>query len=182
MDTDINYIIQMSLNGDKNYQEILLETLKPMIFKNIYTYYSPMNPITEDLEQEGYIIILESLKNFDQKRNVHFLHYIKIKLFYFYKNYYRKIKRDSTNISIVENMTFDQFDRIQSTIEKEIITELMNNIKKLSLKEQQILYLNFYMQMDMQEISNYLSIPYRTCIWRKYSAIKKLKKLMKIRG
>ncbi|NLK65574.1 MAG: hypothetical protein GX289_10840, partial [Tissierellia bacterium] len=84
MHSDINYIIQESLKGDKIYQEILLKRLNPLIFKNIYKYYSPSNPLTEDLLQEGYIIILQALKNYDMNKNVHFLQYVKISLYYFY--------------------------------------------------------------------------------------------------
>lgn len=85
MDSDINYIIQQSLNGDKNNQEILLDMLSPLIYKNIYKYWKTKDPIVEDLVQEGYIVILKSLKNFDKSRNVHFLHYVKIKIIYYYK-------------------------------------------------------------------------------------------------
>ena len=93
MNSDINYIIQESLKGDKYYQEILLKRLNPLIFKNIYLYYHPSSPIIEDLAQEGYIIILQSLKDYDENKNAHFLQYIKIKIHYFYKNLSKKHRK-----------------------------------------------------------------------------------------
>lgn len=176
MDSDINHIIQMSLNGDKNYHEILLQKLKPLIFRNIYTYWNPMDPITEDLEQEGYLLILESLKTYDKNQSVHFLHYIKIKILYFYKNYYRKIKNENRNIKFEEKLYTES--SLDSILKKEIINELLLNIQKLSPKEQKVIYLYYYEQMPMKEIPINLNIPYRTCIGRKYCAIKKLKKYM----
>jgi DNA-directed RNA polymerase specialized sigma subunit len=99
MQPDINYIIQESLKGDKIYVEILLKRLNPVIFKNIYTYWSPSDPLTQDLQQEGYMIILQSLKDFDTDRKVHFLQYVKIRLYYFYKDYFKKsIKNDALSM------------------------------------------------------------------------------------
>lgn len=188
MDSDINYIIQQSLNGDKNNQEILLEMLSPLIYKNIYKYWKTNDPIVKDLVQEGYIIILKSLQSFDKNRNVHYLHYVKIKIMYYYKNYYRNTKNQRNNISLKENMGTDKllefkksdsnYNTLERIIAKEEKAELLLNIKKLSDKEQKILYLYYFKEMSMDEISKYLNIKYRTVISAKYNAIKKLRKFM----
>ena len=176
MCSDINYIIHMSLNGDKNYQEILLEKLKPLIYKNIYSYWNPSDTITEDLAQEGYVLILESLKNYDEKRNVHFLQYIKIKIIYFYKNYYRStIKRNE--ITLADNISNISSSILDILIDKEEMSELLTSFKVLNIKEQMILYLFYYQQHSISEISKILNIPYHTVKGKKQVAIKKLKKL-----
>lgn len=182
MDTDINHIIHMSLKGDKKYQEILLEKLKPLIFKNIYTYWSPTDRITEDLEQEGYLLILESLNAFDENRNVHFLYYIKTRIIYFYKNYYRNTKKDNKIISLQEDLNLNTDATFNNIFQIELLNELSTCIKTLSIKEQETLDLYYNKQMTMKEISHNLNTPYRTCIGRKNTAIKKLKKLMDLRG
>lgn len=187
MDSDINYIIQESLNGDKNYQEILLEKLNPLLFKNIYMYWNLMDPMTEDLLQEGYAVILQALKTFDNSRNVHFLHYIKTKIEYFFKNYYKKTKKQlhdislSTNIGqynlVLEKTVKCNLNTLESVIMGEASEELMKNIKKLTEKEQKIIYLYYYDEQPLTVISKNLNIPYRTVIGKKKTALKKLKRL-----
>ena len=191
MDTDINYIIQNSIKGDKISQEILLNKLHPLIYKNIYKYYQINDDIIEDLVQEGYIIILKSLKTYNENLNVHFLGYVKIKLKYYYKNYYRNTKNQRQTISLdqtvhganfvhrLEAKTYaNSIDPIDKLIKKENNKELQANIKKLSIKEQNVLNMYYIDELSMSEIANQLNIAYRTAIGRKYIAIQKLKKMM----
>jgi len=182
MDTDINYIILESIKGDKKYQEILLKRLHPLLYKNIYKYYEPNSFIIEDLVQEGYIVILKSLKSYNENLNVHFLGYIKTKLFYFYKNYYRNTKnqRDTVglNQSIGDKKNNHVSDPLEEILKNDEINELFSNINKLSVKEQKLLYM-FYMEgLSLIDISNKLNIPYGTVVWRKYNSLQKLRNLI----
>lgn len=181
MNSDINHIIQESLKGDKYYQEILLKRLNPLIFKNIYLYYHPSNPIIEDLAQEGYIIILQSLKDYDIKKNVHFLQYIKVKLYYFYKNLSKKHHKYIT-ISLenlkekgneLKSSSLSQLDIIIKKEERDLLYKRLN---ELTNKEQEVLRLFYFEQYSIQEISKELSLNNRAVINIKYNAIKKLKK------
>lgn len=186
MVSDINYIIQESLNGDKNCQEILLEKLNPLIYRNIYKYYDFTDPIIEDLVQEGYIEILQALRTFDKKRGVHFLYYIKTKIQFLYKNYYKNTHKQTNEMHLFENIEQLNFDTenidsdshcniLENLIEKESVQELLTNIKKLKSKEQEIIYLYYYDNKTIKEISKTLNIPYSTLIGKKQTALKKLK-------
>lgn len=178
MNSDINYIIQMSLNGDKKYQEILLEKLNPLIYKNIYKYWNASDSLIEDLAQEGYIIILESFSSFDISRNVHYLQYIKTKIEYFYKNYYKKTQKYNDKI-YNENKVYETIESgIELLIAKEESAELSNIITELSEIEQKIIYLYYYHELSLKYISELLNIPYRTVVSKKHLAITKLKKLI----
>lgn len=187
MDSDINYIIQESINGDKNCQEILLKKLNPLLYRNIYMYWNLTDPMTEDLLQEGYAVILQALKTYDKNRNVHFLHYVKTKVNYFFKNYYKNTKKQLSDISLsanigqsnveLENITEGSLNTLESVIKAEEYEELLVNIKKLSKKEQEIIYLYYYHKQPLTEISKNSNIPYRTVVGRKKTALKKLKKL-----
>lgn len=184
MNSDINYIIQKSLNGDKNYQEILLKRLNPLIYKNIYKYYNPSNPLTEDMVQEGYIIVLQSLKDYDKKRNVHFLHYVKTRLYYFYKNFYKSnTKYNPLSIEYLNKMGKElnskDISQIDVIILKEETEKLYKCINELSKKEQRILRLFYFEQYSIQEISKELNIKYRAVINIKSNTIKKLRRMMK---
>jgi len=191
LDTDINYIIQNSIKGDKIYEEILLNKLRPLIYKNIYIYYQFNDDIIEDLVQEGYIIILKSLKTYDENLNVHFLGYVKTKLKFYYKNYYRNEKNQRQTISLnqtinsvndiikFDNKTAD--NTIDELIKEESYKELQTNIEKLSTKEQNVLNMYFIDELSMSEIAMLLNIAYRTAIGRKYVAMQKLKKMMGVK-
>ncbi len=190
MISDINYIIQMSLNGDKKCQEILLETISPLIYKNIYLYWDPLDPITEDLAQEGYEFVLRSLNEYEPEQNVHFLHYIKIKVIFFYKNRYRSSKRYRKEISLSSDeffseSPFQESDSSQCTLDKmiseESADELRKNIDRLSAVEREIIYMHYYELLTINEISELLNIPYSTAWGRKQSAIKKLRKYLTLK-
>lgn len=181
MDTDINHIIQESINGDKFFQEILLKKLNPLIYKCIYRYYPINESIIEDLVQEGYIIILLSLKSFDKNRNVHFLRYVQIKLQFFYKNYYRNTRhqRETNSIHEYEDFLWDEKISLEDKIADEAeISELMKNIDKLPEKEKDVLNLYYNYEYSMEEIARSLNIAYRTAIGRKYTAVCRLRKMM----
>nr|WP_312578742.1 sigma-70 family RNA polymerase sigma factor [Sedimentibacter sp.] len=191
MDTDINYIILESIKGDKKSQEILLNKLHPLIYKNIYQYYESDDENIDDLVQEGYLVILNSLRTFDEGQDVHFLGYVKTKIVYFYKNYYRNNKNQRNTISlnqeiknynngtelqdIILNKETDIFDRI---IKEDEIRELLSNIKKLSKKEQDILNMYYRDKLSITDISNQLCMAYSTVVCRKSVAVKKLRELM----
>ncbi len=177
-DPDINHIIQLSLIGDKNNQEILLNRLKPLIYKNINKHIKISPSKREDLIQEGYIIILESLKTYDIRRNVHFLHYVKIKLEFYYKNYFKNdYKRHTFLLSENQADSYCVYDS-DNLIVKEETKLLLENIKKLNAEQQKILHLYYYKKLTLKEISSILHMPYGTVVGKKKSAIKKLKKLL----
>ncbi len=183
MNSDINYIIQESLKGDKYYQELLLKRLNPLIYKNIYLYYHPSNPIIEDLAQEGYLIILQSLKDYDEKKNVHFLQYIKIKLYYFYKNY--SIKHHKYTILSLESLKekgkelkSSLISQLDIIIKKEERNSLYKCLNELTNKEHEVLRLFYFEQYSIQEVSKKLNLKNRAVINIKYNAIKKLRKMM----
>lgn len=192
MEPDINYIIQQSLKGDKNSQEILIERLKPLIYKNIYKYWNPGDTIIEDMVQEGNIEILKSLTSFDKNRNAHYLYYIKTKLLYFYKNQYRKTKNSRNEKSLYEHID-EEVPSLEETIKSSlnlldyIIAQeekynLMKSIKSLTLEEQEIIYSYYFLEQPMIVISEVLNIKYQTALFKKRSALKKLKKHMYSRG
>ncbi|MEA5093576.1 MAG: RNA polymerase sigma factor [Sedimentibacter saalensis] len=178
MDIDINHIIQQSLKGDKNFQEILLKRLRPLIYKNIYKYWDVWDTEAEDMAQEGYILILMSLKTFDSKKNVHYLHYIKTKLEYFYKNQHRK-SGFRTNVSSLQDAlheykTASSLSSIERIADQEEKYDLMKSIQNLSSEEQKIIYLYYFYGQSMQSISMNLGIKYGKVRSLKRQALSKL--------
>ncbi|HPX27169.1 MAG TPA: sigma-70 family RNA polymerase sigma factor [Treponemataceae bacterium] len=185
MYSDINYIIQESLKGDKIYIEKLLKRLNPLIYKNIYKYYAPSDPIVEDLLQEGYVVILKSLKNYDIGRNVHFLQYVKTNLCYYYINYYKKdIRQRTLSLEYLnetgKTLISTRVDQAALIIREEEKNELHKCIKNLTPKEKKIINLFYFQGSSIREISEELDLKYRSVINMKCNAIKKLRKMIKL--
>ncbi len=179
--TDINYIIQMSLKGDKKYQEILLNKLKPLIYRNIYKYWNYNDSVVEDLLQEGYIVVLGALKSFDNNKEAHFLAYVKSKIKYFYMNHYRESIKISASLTDLKNANQNQLIDFEESLEQTIIKEEENSllklcIDKLSEKEQRLVFSYFYAERSISEIAKDLDISNRAVLNRKSRIIKKLKK------
>ena len=183
MHSDINYIIQESLKGDNNYIEILLKRLTPLIFKNIYKYYAPSDHLTEDLLQEGYIVILQSLKDYDIKRNVHFLRYVEVKLYYFFLNNYKEIVKNKTlSIEALNSVGKQIRSRYMNPLNFIILTEekhkLYKCISRLSERERTVILLFYFDELPIPKISLKLNMEYRAVINAKSRAVKKLKKCL----
>lgn len=179
-DTDINYIIQMSLKGDKKYQEILLNELEPLLYKNIYKYWGLNDPIIEDLLQEGYIVVLQALKNFDINKEIHFLAFIKSKIKYFYLNCYRTGLKNTINFTNHLNIDEFEIDDLKENVEEKVLKDeeislLKSCIDMLPEKEQQLIYSFYFDEIPVSEIAEKLNISYGAACCKKSRILKKLR-------
>lgn len=181
-DTDINYIIQMSLKGDKKYQEILLKELKPLLCKNIYMHWSINDPMIEDLLQEGYIVVLHALESFDINKGIHFLAFVKSRIKYFYLNCSRDNLKHIKNLNHINIDDMEICDIKENTEEKILKTEeislLERCIEMLTEKEKQLIYLFYFDEIPIAEIAVKLNISYGTACCKKSQALKKLRVYM----
>lgn len=177
MYTDINYIIHQSLKGDINAQEKLLKKLKPLLLRNIAKYSLKEDDI-EDLLQEGYIVILNSLKSYNPIKNVHFLGYVKVNIQYFYINYFRNKTINYISLNNMSKEITNTTDSFAQLLEAEEIAELHECIKSLPIKDQNILTLFYKEEFSISKISDILNIPYRSVLGRKRNSIKKLRKML----
>lgn len=160
----------------------LIERLKPLVLSSINKYYSIGD--YEDLIQEGNILILESIKDFDLDYGVHFLAYIKSKLKYYYLNK-NKIERElSLNAKDANGIEF--IERLESNIniEKIIIERIENRylekqLESLSNRQKEIIREFYFEDLSLNEIAEKLSISYQTVANLKTQGINKLKTIVK---
>jgi RNA polymerase sigma factor for flagellar operon FliA len=82
-------------------------------------------------------------------------------------------------INIEHKQIENSCSTLDNLIKKQSIDELLTKINKLKLKEQNIIYLYYYDNKSLKEISKTLNIPYRTVIGKKKTALKKLKKFLR---
>jgi len=173
-------------NGNVHKKEELLRKLKPLIIKSIRKYYNDFSQF-EDLIQQGYEVILKGINEFDEKKDVNFLGFIKMKLKFYYldKHKYRKEKPSSLNnpigedgdeiLDLIPDMDKSPLDKV---LEKERKARLRKAMKVLTQRQRKIIIYYYMKNKSIKEISHILKISYRTVINTKTTALKKLRKQM----
>ena len=73
-------LVDKARKGDKRAMEDLLDKLKPLIYSAIRRFSKGVD--TEDLYQEACVILLESVRDFDEERKVPFLAFAKSRIHY----------------------------------------------------------------------------------------------------
>src|SRR5699024_7371446 len=86
---ELNQLLKKARRGDVSSQEEILERLKPLIIKSIQRYYNNKEEF-QDLIQEGYLLVLECIENYDENKGVYFLGYVKAMLKFAYLNKHKE--------------------------------------------------------------------------------------------
>lgn len=176
---NIEDLVGLSKDGCEEAKVELIKRLKPLIISSIERYYSIGE--YEELFQEGILLILESIIEYNPKHRVKFLGFIKSKLKYHYLNKNKLEKEISLNeedengIELL-NKIDSKIDIEDIIIEKYKIEYLYNLLNTLSKREKDIVYKYYIENKSLKEISNLLNIKYQTVANLKTIGINKLKK------
>lgn len=181
---DIQEIYKDAYLGDEESQALILERLKPLILSSIKKYNNNLSEY-DDLIQEGRVMILTCIRDYNPNLNVPFLGYIKSRLKYLYLNK-NKIKSDlSLNESFGEegeefiDLLEGDMDLVGDILKREVYNKLHQEINKLSKREKEVLYDYFFYDLSLNEISKKYHITYRTVLNQKTNALKKLRERMR---
>ena len=98
----IDELLEGSRNGDVNSKNELLIKLRPLIISSINKYYPNFRDY-EDLIQDGYVVVLDCIENFDPSKGVYFLGYVKTMLKYNYLQNHRNKTMISLNSPLGED-------------------------------------------------------------------------------
>lgn len=181
---EIQKLYEKSLEEDEKSTEQLLLKLKPLIIYSIRRYYNDINSY-DDLIQEGYVVILEGIKNFDPSKGVNFLGYMKVILKYHYLNKHKKRENHiSLNQEVNEgegefiDFLVDEKCDVQDMItKKEDSGRLEYALSSLTERQRQVVCLYYIEGKKMDEIKDILGISYRTVVNTKVRALEKMKKV-----
>lgn len=185
----IDELLEESRSGDLSSKELLLNKLRPLIISSINKYY-PNSRDYEDLIQDGYVVVLECIDNFDPSKEVYFLGYVKTMLKYNYLQNHRRKAMISLNTPIGEDNESELVDLLESKdlgpldflLTNEVNNNLLKSLSVLGQRQRQIFVLFYIEKMSIGEIAQYLEISYRTVVNAKTRAIEKLKKEIKSLG
>ena len=174
-------LIQQIKQGDENSFNILVKQNLTMILNFVYRFCYDTD-LAEDITQEVFIKIWKNIKKFDETKN------FKSWMFTIAKNtaidFIRK-KRiipfssfNNDNDDYINNIQDEKLNLLNEIIKKDNRSKLSKIIKNLNNKQQLVLYLYYYEEMNFREISEILGISVNTVKSQHFRSIQNLKKLM----
>lgn len=180
---EIKRLYEESIKGDDESKFELVERFYPLIISSIKKYYNNYSEY-EDLVEDGKLIVLECIEDFDISKNVHFSGFVKTRLRFFYLNKLNS-KRDIISLNQRNEEDTEMIDLLASeenleeyVINKDFSKQMQELFKDLSLKEKEIVIEFYYMGLTINEISKLHNISYRTVLELKRRAHKKLREQM----
>ena len=175
--------IQLIKKGDENEFNNLVKQNLTMILNFVYRFCYDTE-LAEDITQEVFIKIWKNIKKYDETKN------FKSWMFTITKNtaidFLRKKKTipfssfeniDETN-NFIENIEDDNINLLNEMIKNDSQSKLSKVLKNLNVKQQLVLYLYYYEEMNFKEIAEILNISVNTIKSQHLRSLKILKKLM----
>lgn len=177
----IDELLEKSISGDKESKEHLLNKLRPLIISSINKYY-PNSRDFEDLIQDGNIVILECINNYDISKGVYFLGYVKTMLKYNYLQNHRLKTTISLNTPIGEDnegemidlLVSEDFQPLEVILMREKDKKLSKCLSVLTERQREIVIYYYMEKYSIGQIAKHLNISYRTVVNTKTKAIEKL--------
>lgn len=181
---EIEILLALSKNNDKNAKEELILKLEPLIKSSIKRYYYKPY-MYEDLLQEGYEVVLNAIEEYDSNKGSHFLGFVKLNLRYHYLNKHKEKQTSSLNQTIKDGETElidliedEAFSPLENIIQKEEINKLKEGINYLTPRQREIIIAYYIEDMSIKDIGEKLGIAYRTVVNIKTNAIDALKNII----
>lgn len=182
---ELNDLLEKAKNGDTSSAEEILNRLQGLIFNSIQRYYNDRNEY-EDLIQEGNLVVLEAIKEFDESRGVYFLGYVKTMLKYTYLNKHNIKRHLSLNVVVGDNAETELMDMLasdeRSSLDKllkiEEVSELKDALEKLTDRQKEVIIAFYIERLSINDISKRLGITYRTIVNTKTRALERLQEWM----
>ena len=179
---ELNDLLIKAKNGDTNSTEEILNRVQGLIFNSIQRYYNNRSEY-EDLTQEGNLVVLKAIKDFDESRGVYFLGYVKTMLKYTYLNKHKVKHHLSLNVAIGDDTETQWMDLLasdeRSTLDKllkiEEVSELKDALEKLTDRQREVITAFYLDGLSINDISKRLGITYRTIVNTKTRALERLR-------
>jgi RNA polymerase sigma-70 factor (ECF subfamily) len=177
-----NDLIQLYLNGDSIAFSSLLNRHKTKIFTSIYLLVKD-NYLAEDIFQDVFIRIIESLKKGAYIENGKFSSWALRIAHNMCMDHFRKIKRTPTIKTSDNNDLFEQYNFSEPAVEVKMIHTERNDcvkkaIDKLPQDQREIIILRHYANMSFKEIANLSGISINTALGRMRYALINIRKFL----
>lgn len=183
-----NKLVQRAKEGEVEAVEEVVKRLQPLLVASIRRYYNKKDQY-QDLMQDGNLTILESIREYDSKKGVYFLGFVKSKIKYLYLNKHREKYCSSLNekvgdgdLEIIDLLEEEEVDFLGGLIQEEDRRQLARALEGLTKRQGQIIDLFYQEKMTLGEIADRLGISYRTVVNLRVNALAKLRDQIKKEG
>ena len=89
----LEQLVAMAKKGDQEAKERIVEQFKPLLLKNIMKYFGK-NQDFYDWLQDGRVVILQAINNYQEALGVPFAAYVQNQVFYYYINQRKKTREE----------------------------------------------------------------------------------------
>lgn len=180
---ELDDLLQKARKGDVESSQNLLKELNPLIIASIKRYYNKIADY-EDLIQEGRVVVLECIRNYDDTKDVYFLGYVKTMLKFLYLNKHKEKVLISLNTTIGEDEDEELIDILESE-EVEILEEILKAeelkqiryaLSLLTERQREVIIYFYFEGYSIQEIAKKMGVTYRTIVNTKVKALEKMRR------
>lgn len=177
-------LVSLYKNGNEEAFEQLVSRHKSKIFTTIYLIVKD-NYIAEDLLQETFIKVINTIKGGRYNEEGKFLPWILRIAHNLAIDHFRKEKRYPTIIMEDGNSVFNTLEFAEDSVEsiqiqKDTHARLRKLIQELPEAQKEVLIMRHYMQMSFQEIAETTGVSINTALGRmRYALINLRKKMLK---
>lgn len=169
--------------GNKAAVEELIRKVKPLVLKVVASGFFDNNT-RDDMIQQGYLIVLETIKSFDDTKNRPYLAYLKSALYYGIckKTRGKEIlclnDRAGEDMEIIDMLADDSKEADEVIIDMEEHERLHRAIDMLTERQREVIIQRFFCNMSLKDISGSMGLAYITVLTIQKKALYSLKRLM----
>jgi RNA polymerase sigma factor (sigma-70 family) len=177
-----NQLIQLYLNGDSNAFSFLVNRHKSKIFTSIYMLVKD-NYLAEDIFQDVFIRIIESLKKGAYVENGKFLSWAVRIAHNICMDHFRKVQRTPTIKTSDDTDIFERYNFAEPAADVKIMQVERNDsikkaIDKLPQDQREIIILRHFANLSFREISGMCNISINTALGRMRYALINIRKVL----
>jgi RNA polymerase sigma factor (sigma-70 family) len=181
-DQNDNQLIQCYLNGDSHAFSFLLSRYKAKIFTSIYVLIKD-EYLAEDIFQDVFIRIIESLKKGTYVENGKFLSWAVRIAHNMCMDHFRKVKRTPVIKTSDDTDIFEQYNFAEPAADVKMVqVENHNSVKKaidkLPQDQREIIILRHFANLSFREIANLSNISINTALGRMRYALINIRKML----
>jgi RNA polymerase sigma factor (sigma-70 family) len=179
----VSELVRLSKHGDKKAAEELLLRMEPLIFKTIKARFFDSRD-REDMIQQGYLIVLECIRAYDESKNELYPGYLKKALYYglFQRPKIEEVQCLNSEledgIELIDLIEDIQADAAEEAIRNNECLCLKEAVKMLPEKQRYIITERFFKSRELKDIAADRGISYSCVIKQQARAMTNLRKFL----
>lgn len=166
---------------DERYRYELWERFRPLCITWARKFKQAEDE-EQDLLQESYVLLVNTLKTYDREKAIAFEAYYKC-ILYRWGNNYRRKKRilctyDGEAHDLIGELVDETINVEEAVIRNERLTKLRQALKELKAKEYELIMALYTPHAKIAEIAQEKQMTYKALSHKKYKLLKKIEKIL----